>query len=89
MPVVRPVRRPQPHGVRVREDWTLVVLDDKGKDWIEVRPSRHTTLGPVLDFYRVNGPEPIHLVRFPIFSVRELIKYLPTAINAAHRAKAQ
>lgn len=91
MPTVKKAVRNlrQPHGILVRDDWTLIVLDNQGKDWIEVRPVKAIGIGPALDMYRVNGPEPVFLVRFPIFSIRELIKFLPSAINAAHRAKSE
>jgi hypothetical protein len=89
LPTVRPTRKRQPHSVIVRDGWTLVILDDKAQDWIEVRPHNQARIGPCLDMYRVNGPEPVHLVRLRVTSVLELIKFLPTAINAAFRAKPQ
>jgi hypothetical protein len=67
----------------------LVVLDGLGVDWIEVSVSAYPhDAGPALDFHKLGiHREPQHLMTLPLPAVRGLVRLLPTAINAAYRAK--
>jgi hypothetical protein len=81
-------RRKRP-GVHVKRDFILVVIDNDGEEYLEFRPAYRQGIGPVIDIHRVNLVEPEYVATLTVFSVRELVKYLPTAINAAFRAEAK
>jgi hypothetical protein len=72
--------------VQVRPDCTLVILDEQGHPYAELRPGYEAALGPVLHLYRigVHGDQP-YLLTLRLPTVNALIRKLPIVMAAAKR----
>lgn len=74
---------------RMRHDSVLVLLDDRGKPHVEIRPLYADRLGAAVEVFRVNGPEPVHLVTFRLATVQVLVRRLPLVCSAALRLQSR
>jgi hypothetical protein len=75
--------------VKVRGNSVLVILDERGRPYIEVRPTYNEGIGPAITLYRVNlaGHEYMCTLRLP--TVTAFIRKLPIVTAAALRLEAK
>jgi hypothetical protein len=64
----------------------IVLLDDQGKPYVEVRPYYHEGVGPAVEFRRVNvNGEAEYLFTLRLNTVNALVRKLPIVTTAAKR----
>ena len=72
-------------AVSVKNNSKLVVMDEMGYPHIEIRPTHSEGIGPAIQFYRVNGSEPEHLMTLRVAVVGPMVTKIPIVIAAARR----
>lgn len=75
--------------VKVRANCVLVILDERGQPYVEVRPVYNDGIGPAIALYRINPASDEYLCTLRLPSVNALVRKLPIVLAAAKRLQAK